>query len=118
MILNIIVNAAQAIGETRTVDGARKGIIRVVTRQVGQWAEICITDNGCGMPPQVQERIFDPFFTTKAVGKGTGQGLSIAHNVIVTKHRGTIAVSSEPGRGTSFTIRVPLTVEAPVGAAA
>lgn len=118
VILNIIVNAAQAIGETRTVDGARKGIIRVVTRQVGQWAEICITDNGCGMPPQVQERIFDPFFTTKAVGKGTGQGLSIAHNVIVTKHRGTIAVSSEPGRGTSFTIRVPLTVEAPVGAAA
>ena len=63
------------------------------------------------MPPQIQERIFDPFFTTKPVGKGTGQGLSIAHNVIVTKHRGTISVSSEPGRGTTFTIRVPLTVD-------
>jgi signal transduction histidine kinase len=83
----------------------------VVTRRNADWAEVSITDDGCGMPPQVQERIFDPFFTTKPVGKGTGQGLSIAHNVIVTKHRGTISVSSEPGRGTTFTIRVPLTVD-------
>jgi PAS domain S-box-containing protein len=111
VILNIIVNAAHAIGETSASDTSRRGTIRVVTRRNADWAEVSITDDGCGMPPQIQERIFDPFFTTKPVGKGTGQGLSIAHNVIVTKHRGTISVSSEPGRGTTFTIRVPLTVD-------
>jgi len=111
VILNIIVNAAQAIGEARAAARAGKGTIRVVTRHSAQWAEVRITDDGCGMPPHVQRRIFDPFFTTKPVGKGTGQGLSIAHNVIVTKHRGSISVSSEPGRGTTFTIRVPLRAE-------
>ncbi|HEY6451343.1 MAG TPA: ATP-binding protein [Steroidobacteraceae bacterium] len=111
VILNIIVNAAHAVGDARAADGKGKGTIRVVTRQVGQWAEVAITDDGCGMLPHVQEKIFDPFFTTKAVGKGTGQGLSIAHAVIVTKHRGTIAVSSEPGKGTTFLIRVPLKLD-------
>jgi signal transduction histidine kinase len=108
VILNIVVNAAHAIATARTADGLGKGLITVVSRQREQWAEICIADDGCGMPAHVQEKIFDPFFTTKAVGKGTGQGLSIAHNVIVTKHRGTLSVSSEPGRGTTFTIRLPL----------
>ena len=60
------------------------------------------------MPPHVQQRIFDPFFTTKEVGKGTGQGLAIAHNVIVDKHGGTIKVASAPGAGTTFTIRLPI----------
>jgi signal transduction histidine kinase len=60
------------------------------------------------MPPDVQRRIFEPFFTTKEVGKGTGQGLAIAHNVIVEKHGGTIKVSSAPGKGTTFTIRLPI----------
>ena len=71
----------------------------------------------------VQQRIFDPFFTTKEVGKGTGQGLAIAHNVIVDKHGGTIKVASAPGEGTTFTIRLPIggskpEPEAAAGAAA
>jgi two-component system, NtrC family, sensor kinase len=111
VILNIIVNAAHAIGDARPGEANRKGTIRISTRHSGQWAEVRIEDDGCGMPPDVQQKIFDPFFTTKPVGKGTGQGLSIAHNVIVTKHRGSISVSSEPGRGTAFTIRVPLKLE-------
>ena len=83
----------------------------MTTRQTAECAEVSIADDGCGMPPEIQEKIFDPFFTTKPVGKGTGQGLAIAHNVIVIKHGGTIAVKSEPGRGTTFTIRLPLKVQ-------
>jgi signal transduction histidine kinase len=60
------------------------------------------------MPPHVQQRIFDPFFTTKEVGKGTGQGLAIAHNVVVDKHGGSIKVTSAPGAGTTFHIRLPI----------
>jgi signal transduction histidine kinase len=111
VILNIIVNAAHAIAERYPPTGNPMGVIRVATRHTTDWAEIRIEDNGCGMPPEVQARIFDPFFTTKPVGKGTGQGLSIAHNVIVVKHRGTLNVASEPSVGTSFIIRVPLRVD-------
>lgn len=110
VILNIIVNAAHAIADTRAPDATHMGRIHVVTRRLADWAEIRISDDGCGMPRHVQDRIFDPFFTTKPVGKGTGQGLSIAHNVIVKKHGGVILVNSEPGQGTTFTIRVPLQV--------
>jgi signal transduction histidine kinase len=60
------------------------------------------------MTPEIAARIFDPFFTTKAVGKGTGQGLAITHNVVVDKHGGTIRVESKPGAGTTFIIRLPL----------
>jgi PAS domain S-box-containing protein len=108
VILNIIVNAAHAIGDALGKDGARTGTIRLATSRCAEWAQICIADDGCGMPPEILERIFDPFFTTKPVGKGTGQGLAIAHNVIVSKHGGTIGVKSQPGHGTTFTIRLPL----------
>jgi len=69
---------------------------------------IRISDTGCGMPEHVRARIFDPFFTTKEVGKGTGQGLAIVHSVIVDRHGGSIDVDSEPGKGSTFTIRLPV----------
>lgn len=104
VIVNMLVNAAHAI-EAR---GDRQpGRIVVATRQAGDAVEIRISDNGSGMSEDVRARIFDPFFTTKEVGQGTGQGLAIAHSV-VKKHQGTIAVESERGRGTTFTIRLPL----------
>jgi two-component system NtrC family sensor kinase len=78
---------------------------------VDGWVEIRIQDTGCGIPESIRERIFDPFFTTKSIGKGTGQGLAIAHDVIVKKHAGSIAVESAPGTGTTFVLRLPLTVE-------
>ena len=108
VILNLIVNAAQAIAEKAGDDSNRKGWIRIRTGRDGPWAEIQIEDNGPGIPEAIRSRIFDPFFTTKAVGKGTGQGLAISHTAIVEKHGGSIAVESEEGQGTVFTIRLPL----------
>jgi signal transduction histidine kinase len=114
VILNMVVNAAHAVSavaEGGTECGGKKGSIAVSTRRVDGWAEIRIQDTGCGIPESIRERIFDPFFTTKPVGKGTGQGLAIAHDVIVKKHAGSIAVESAPGTGTTFVVRLPLTVE-------
>ncbi|HEU4779394.1 MAG TPA: ATP-binding protein, partial [Steroidobacteraceae bacterium] len=108
VVLNMIVNAAHAISDVVGDGGKGKGKIRVRTRADGDFAVVEISDSGTGMPLLVQQRIFEPFFTTKEVGKGTGQGLAIAHNVIVDKHGGAIKVTSSPGAGTTFTIRLPI----------
>ncbi|RLB20288.1 MAG: histidine kinase, partial [Deltaproteobacteria bacterium] len=108
VILNLIINAAHAIEKVVGNNGNRKGKIRVITRKDNGWAEIAISDTGCGIPDSIRHRIFDPFFTTKEVGKGTGQGLSIAHSIIVDKHGGTIDFESREGKGTTFTIKLPL----------
>ena len=108
VILNLIVNAAQAITEKWGEGGNGKGVIRIRTRREGDWAEIQIEDNGPGIPEAIRSKIFDPFFTTKEVGKGTGQGLAISHTAIVERHGGSIAVESEAGQGTVFIIRLPL----------
>jgi two-component system, NtrC family, sensor kinase len=68
---------------------------------------ISISDTGTGVPPEIRERIFEPFFTTKEVGRGTGQGLSLAYATVVERHGGTITVDSEVGRGSTFSIRIP-----------
>ena len=108
VILNMIVNASHAISDV-VGDSGEKGKISISTKQAGDFAEIVVQDSGTGMDPDVAERIFEPFFTTKDVGKGTGQGLAIAHNVIVEKHYGSIDVESEIGVGTAFLIQLPLT---------
>jgi signal transduction histidine kinase len=107
VILNMIVNASHAIANVVGETGG-KGTINITTRLKGEFAEICISDTGSGMPADVQRKIFDPFFTTKEVGKGTGQGLAISHSIIVDKHKGTIDVESTPGKGTTFMICLPL----------
>ena len=108
VILNMIVNAAHAIGDKAGGGSEVSGTITIATRLDGDWLEITIADNGAGIPESIRSRIFDPFFTTKEVGRGTGQGLAIARSVIVDKHGGTISVESEIGKGTSFTIRLPI----------
>jgi len=108
VILNMIVNAAQAIQEVLPKDFMKKGRIRIATRAIKDKAVITIQDTGNGIPEEICGRIFDPFFTTKGVGKGTGQGLSIAHNIIVKKHGGSISVASKVGEGTTFTIELPV----------
>jgi two-component system NtrC family sensor kinase len=106
VFLNIIVNAAQAI-DTHPDRERRKGEIRVSTRLDGAWAEVRVTDTGTGIPVDARPRIFDPFFTTKPVGKGTGQGLAVAHG-IVEKHGGGITFETELGVGTTFIVRLPI----------
>jgi signal transduction histidine kinase len=106
VILNIIVNAAHAIADV-VGNGGDKGVITIRTRQLKDYAEIQIEDTGGGIPDDVRDRIFDPFFTTKEVGRGTGQGLSIARNIVVNKLGGTITFKSTAGQGTCFTIRLP-----------
>jgi signal transduction histidine kinase len=108
VILNLVINAAQAIDAVTKDGAARKGTITISTRLQGEWAEIEVADTGTGIPPEVREHVFDPFFTTKDVGKGTGQGLTIAHSIVVTKHGGRIWLESEVGRGTTFIVQLPL----------
>ena len=114
VILNMIINASHAIAdalksETGELRPGEAGVIKVQTRATANdCVEIRISDTGTGIPAEVRSRIFDPFFTTKEVGKGTGQGLAIAHNVVVKKHGGKITVESEPGKGTTFIIEMPL----------
>jgi PAS domain S-box-containing protein len=109
VVLNLLINAAQAIGEKlgRNPVGD-KGEIHISTQVVDSSVEIRIRDTGGGIPERIRERVFDPFFTTKEVGKGTGQGLAISHNVITEKHGGTLTFETEEGMGTTFIIRLPM----------
>jgi signal transduction histidine kinase len=109
VLLNMIVNAAHAIEGVLGSTPESKGRITISTHQGDECAEIRIADTGAGIAPENIERVFKPFFTTKPQGKGTGQGLAIAQNVIVEKHGGKIEVKSEVGVGTTFIIQLPLT---------
>jgi PAS domain S-box-containing protein len=111
VILNMIVNATHAISDVVGKSSGEKGTITVSTRRDEDWAEVRISDTGTGIPPEIRSKIFDPFFTTKEVGKGTGQGLAIAHATVVKKHGGELRVETEVGRGTTFVIRLPLEME-------
>jgi PAS domain S-box-containing protein len=103
VFLNLIVNAADAIADT-----GEPGVITVATALDGDHVTIAITDTGGGIPDDVRSKIFDPFFTTKDVGKGSGQGLPLAHAVIHEGHGGTLTVDSTVGTGSTFTVRLPL----------
>jgi signal transduction histidine kinase len=107
VILNLIVNAAQAIADSVAKNGSGRGTIKVQTRNCPECVEIRIQDTGGGIPENVRARIFDPFFTTKEIGMGTGQGLAIARSVIVDKHGGSIEFETDSGTGTTFVIRLP-----------
>jgi signal transduction histidine kinase len=119
VLLNMIVNAVHAIEDVRKTRGTEElGLIRIVSQRDGDVALIRISDDGCGIPEAIRARIFDPFFTTKEVGRGSGQGLTIAHSVVVEKHGGRIDVESRVGAGTVFSIRLPLAAPRETAAAA
>jgi PAS domain S-box-containing protein len=108
VILNLIVNGAHSIKDKLNESENDKGKIAISSRMKGDNVEIRIADTGMGIPEEIRPKIFDPFFTTKEVGRGTGQGLSIAHTIVVKKHQGTIDFETEVGKGTAFKIKLPL----------
>ncbi|MGD0567364.1 MAG: ATP-binding protein [Candidatus Sulfotelmatobacter sp.] len=113
VMLNLIVNAAHAISSAAEKNGTGKGTITISTRREGEWVEVTVADTGTGIPVEIRSRVFEPFFTTKEVGKGTGQGLALAHAAIVNRHQGQLWFESELEQGTTFIIRLPLEMGTP-----
>lgn len=107
VFMNMLLNAAHAIDI--------HGEITITTNLKGESVCVSITDSGCGMTPAIQAKIFDPFFTTKQVGAGTGLGLSVAYGII-KKHHGRIEVESTPGKGSTFSVWLPIQQPEPVSA--
>ena len=104
VLLNIIVNAAQSI---KSQNRKEKGLIKIQTFSKDEYVVCKVSDDGPGIPKEIIDKIFDPFFTTKEAGKGTGLGLAVSYGII-KKHQGSIVVESEVGKGTTFTIKLPL----------
>jgi len=116
VFMNILTNAIDALEEVRSrkpdphkQQENQLPTIRIRTEQSGaNRIAISIEDNGSGMSELVQKRLFDPFFTTKPVGKGTGMGMPISHQIVTEKHRGSLKCCSTIGQGTQFLIEIPI----------
>ncbi len=104
-LLNLLMNAVQAI-EAR--GATPPGLIRIATRRNGDRVEVEISDNGQGIAEEAKAHIFNPFFTTREVGQGSGQGLTLSHDIIVRKHQGTLTFESQAGQGTTFVLGLPI----------
>lgn len=102
--LNLLVNAAHAIADSER----KRGEITVTARNDGDFVEIAVQDDGCGIPMHVRESVFERRVTTKAVGRGTGQGLALAHAIVVKRHGGSIRFETETDVGTTFFVRLPI----------
>ena len=99
VFMNMLLNAAQAI--------EKDGLIAIRTRHIDEEVVVQISDNGCGIPDEIQSQIYDPFFTTKDIGQGTGLGLSMSYSII-EKHQGRIEIDSRVGKGTTFRVYLPI----------
>jgi len=113
VFMNILSNAIDALEDANNRQNCQEMLenpsqIRIGTEVVGNFVEIKIADNGPGITEQVKQQIFDTFFTTKPIGKGTGMGLSISYQIIVERHKGELYCTSELGKGTEFTIKIPI----------
>ncbi len=109
VFLNLIVNAAHAIEEKLDENTREKGLIKITSKKLdSKKIQIEFADSGKGIKKENKDKIFDPFFTTKEVGKGTGQGLAISHDIIVNKHKGEFFAESEVNVGTKFVIILPV----------
>lgn len=121
VFMNVLVNAIDAleeINERRMEQGLDHHLGQVTIRTSFQdsghdsgWVRIAIADNGSGIPESIQQRVFDPFFTTKPVGKGTGMGMSISHQIVSERHGGRLSFYSTPETGTEFIIQLPIDLD-------
>lgn len=112
-LLNIFQNAFQAMEEKKAADPGYEPCLEISsTAEPGQ-VRLRIRDNGPGIPQAILDKIFEPFFTTKTTGRGTGLGLSMAYDMVVQRHEGTLDVSSQPGHSTTITITLPVTTGTP-----
>jgi PAS domain S-box-containing protein len=108
VFLNLFGNGFYAATKRKAAtDRAFRPLLTVTTRELGDAIEVKVRDNGTGIPPEIREKLFQPFFTTKPTGEGTGLGLSISYDIVTQQHGGTIAVDSEVGKFTEFTVRLP-----------
>jgi len=108
VLLNLFTNAFYAVSEKKkSSPNDYQPTVSILTRRVGVGVEICVRDNGTGMPEAVRQKIFQPFFTTKPSGQGTGLGLSLSYDIVTKGHGGTLSVKSEPGQSTEFCVRLP-----------
>jgi two-component system NtrC family sensor kinase len=110
VFMNILANAIEAIEERFAKDPTFSQPQIQISTQCNDLNQvsISITDNGIGIPADLQSRLFDPFFTTKTIGKGTGMGLSISYQIITEQHHGTLKCISQPGQGSIFSITIPI----------
>ncbi len=109
VLLNIISNAFYATNERQKAEGETfKPLVSVQSKKSNSNVEIIVSDNGTGIPQNITDKIFQPFFTTKPTGQGTGLGLSLAYDIITKEHNGTITVESDEGKGSAFTIVIPV----------
>ena len=113
VVVNLLNNAFYATEQRRrTSRDGYSPVIKVATRRTDGMIELRVRDNGTGIPREVVDKIFNPFFTTKPAGEGTGLGLSLSYEIVVHRHRGTLAVTSEPGEFTEFRIELPIARQA------
>jgi signal transduction histidine kinase len=113
VVLNLIVNAAHAI----QYKGPEMGTITLRTRHDGESVRLEVEDSGTGISENIRDQIFEPFFTTKDVGRGTGQGLALVHDIVVNKHGGWIGLDSSVGIGTTIIVKLPIKKQDPEAAA-
>jgi signal transduction histidine kinase len=104
VLLNLLKNAAQAMAENPP---ERNPLLTLRVRQEEKYAVLEVEDNGPGMAEEIRRRIFEPFFTTKEIGTGTGLGLSVSYMIVSQNHKGLMEVTSTPGNGARFTVRLP-----------
>jgi two-component system, NtrC family, sensor kinase len=108
VFVNLLNNAFQAVEEKKKTSGeAYEPVVRVSTQRNGDGCTICIEDNGPGVPLHLREKIFEPFFTTKDASSGTGLGLPLSHQIIVSEHHGTLTYSESRYSGAAFRIGLP-----------
>ena len=109
VILNLITNSFYALNEKKKLNHDHyQPTLTMTTKKIGDKVEICVGDNGTGIPQKAVDKIFQPFFTTKPTGQGTGLGLSLSYDIVTKSHGGELTVETKEGESTNFRIILPL----------